>query len=209
MHQTELKGNVIESLDPRLNGSFGIVLLPDDETVKACHRLAGKLLPQNSEFVAVHSHITLYHGIIADAPSERLLKLTDRLAHLVGASFELNEIQIFGGKFVFYNLVPDPKIRAAHNEALCMAKYLDNEALTRAEEERLDLTDAQRENLKKYGHPLVRDLHIPHITLGYSSELGNLPDTSFPKTMSVKSVSFASIGSYGSVEKSLYEVGAL
>ena len=209
MFQQERKGNLHTDLAPTLGGSHGILLLPDDDTRDACHELATRILPSEAEFIADHSHITLYHGYLKEAPTERILNSVDRLEHLVGANFDLNSVELFGGKFVFYNLTFDDRIGDAHRQALGMAEFLDQDVVARSVSEGLELTPDQQSSLERYGHPLVGELYIPHITLGYHSALPQSDFESMPRTMSVKSVVLARIGEFGAADELLYEVDSL
>ena len=163
-----------------LSGALGIVIIPDHATILESYKLAGHLLPAGSEYIlspGVIPHITLYHGKFLNAPVGQVQAiLSDIRSELHGAKFSLGPIQCFGGNFIFWNVEPDDTtmrvLGRAHEKALSLSRFLDRTAPPKAtSEEGLTLSPDELENLREYGHPLVRQLYLPHITLGFHPEI--------------------------------------
>ncbi len=185
-------------------GSYGFVIKPDINTSTKSMELAGKLTP-DAEFKTISPHITLFHANVKDLPHEKMQKILEQLQDLKGAAFTLKDIQIFGGKFLFWNIEKNSQIQSAHTAALEMAEFLNKETLARALEEKLSLTPDQQYNVEHFGHPLVRDLYLPHITLSYNGTGISLPESvsEYVWKMDASNVHFAEIGSLGRVQKIL------
>lgn len=156
-------------------------------------------------------HVTLYHGKLKDVPIAVVASLVDRIRQLLlGHKFVLSEVVGFGGNFIFWNLSEvgsDIKqLQSAHEIALELAQYLDPTALPKATtEEALTLSEEQKENVRRFGHPLVRNLFLPHITLGFHPGVANVkpPISTEEATLTVASVEFVRIGHPGRVEEVL------
>ena len=198
-----------------LTGAFGIVIVPDNDTQERSRALAAELLEGRAEFVLSPRdlpHLTLYHAKVAGLPStelvERARRLEDRLG---GLRLRLQRLGFAGGNFLFWdvdwNTDREGRLRDAHEEALQLSHYLDRSAPPKAtSEEGLQLTPPELSNVEAYGHPLVRDLYRPHITLGFMRGLENslaLPRTEEEWTVQVSEVRAAEIGFPGRVERLL------
>jgi hypothetical protein len=84
----------------------------------------------------------------------------------------LKAIVASGGNFIFWNVDPSSSgvevLHRSHSDALSIAKYRAKSSVAKAiSEEALSLTDAELENVRLFGHPLVRSVYAPHITLGF------------------------------------------
>ncbi len=197
--------------DCTFNGGYGFVAVPDRATIEQSYQLAAAIFPQDSEYILAPGclpHITLYHSKMRDVPLGWANKLTTEInSSLAGITIDLNALICFGGKFIFWNVDPAsaayPLLKTAHERALELAQYLDQSAVRRADEEGLTLTVNEKENVAKFNHPLVRDLYLPHITLGYDARCKGLINEGVSErwSMQIESVRFAEIGHPGVVKK--------
>jgi 2'-5' RNA ligase len=183
-------------------GSYGLVLKPDQETMERA-KLKAHLLVPNAPFIVEKPHITLYHARFNDLPVNEVQRVYKIIEGLEGESLKLKDLQVFGGKFLFWNIVKSEQIQKAHEKTLELSKYLDQQVQARALEESLSLTEEEIESLKKFGHPLMKDLYLPHITLAYDPKGIVLDKENMVEEydMQVESVNFAEIGEYGVVKK--------
>lgn len=187
----------------KYSGSYGIVIKPDMYTGEKSIELAHSLTP-DAEYKVSLPHITLYHGNVSDLPHQEIEKILNAAREILKDDIqELRTIDVFGGKFVFWDVVPNKIMRQAHDAALGLSEFLDQTKLARALQEGLHLTQEQKLNMQNYGHPLVGNLYRPHITLAYDAKGIVLPKdvTGYDWQMKVDSIHFAEIGNYGSVAK--------
>lgn len=195
-----------------LSGPLGLVIIPDQQTIDRAFKLAAEILPPGSEYI-LHPgslpHLTLYHGKLRDVPVEEIaLIVHDLRQSLVGHNFHLGKIVGFGGKFVFWNVNQDQALdskvlSSAHEKALSLARFLDRASVPKAtSEEGLSLSDAELENVRLFGHPFVRQLYTPHITLGFHRGVAQtIPANSMREVrFTVASVELVYIGYPGRVE---------
>ncbi len=195
-----------------LSGALGLVIVPDHATIERAYALAEEIMPKDAEYVLRRGslpHLTLYHGKLADVPglaaSEALKELQ---TELVGQKFTLKEIVAFGGNFIFWNVDRSSRacevLQASHAKALNLAQYLDRSAVAKAvSEEGLSLNEAELENVRRFGHPLVRALYMPHITIGFHHGISAhiASDIEFQWPMEVASVELVKVGHPGRVEE--------
>jgi 2'-5' RNA ligase len=184
------------------SGSYGFVIAPDLSTTNLAVSLAHQLTPQ-AEFKTDHPHITLYHAKFTDLPIAEVKDTLNALALFQGTHFTLHDLQVYGGKFLFWNLVKDEKIQTMHSQSLASARFVDRNAVSKAVEEGLTLSQKEIDNTKKYGYPLAEDLYLPHITLSYDRAGVTIPEdiTAREWHITIDDVHFAEIGDYGSVRK--------
>lgn len=194
-----------------LSGALGLVVIPDHATIQRAYALAEEIMPRDAEYVLREGslpHVTLYHGKLDRIPQETALETLQSLqSDLVGKKFILNEIVTFGGKLIFWNVDPlcagIEMLREAHLKALSVASYLDRTSEAKAlSEEGLSLRDEELENVRLFGHPLVRSLFTPHITLGFQPRISEVLANSLKCEWSfeVASVELVKIGYPGRVE---------
>ena len=206
-----MEGSRIDLLTNKMNtkiksekftGSYGIVIIPDKETCRQALLLA-KELSRDIDFKDPTPHITLYHARFSELPKRVVMSTLDQLKLFLGLELELSELQVYGSKFLFWNIKKNTCIQHMHEEALRISKYLDRKSVSRAiEEEKLDLSDEELRLIKNYGHPLIKHHYIPHITLAYSASGIQLPMMSYKRRiMRVEDIIFAEIGDYGVVRR--------
>lgn len=198
-----------------LSGPYGLVAIPDRATMDRAYSYAREVLPRGTEFVLEQPHVphmTLYHGAMTDIPVQGLAALRDRAEGLLARrTFVLEAVVVAGGKFAFWNLNDDSRTNAAlvraHETALEMAAHLNPAAKAKAlGDEGLTLTDGERDNCMNFGHPWVKDLYKPHITLGYNTE--GLPAEAFLGValrwaMTIERVAAVEIGHPGIIKREL------
>lgn len=195
-----------------LSGALGLVIVPDHATIERAYALAEEIMPRDAEYVLRRGslpHLTLYHGKLADVPGLTASEILKELrAELVGQKFTLKEIVAFGGNFVFWNVDRSSHacevLQASHATALNLAQYLDRSTVAKAvSEEGLSLKEAELENVRRFGHPLVRSLYMPHITIGFHHGLSAIiaSDIEVPWAMEVASVELVKVGHPGIVEE--------
>jgi 2'-5' RNA ligase len=195
-----------------LSGALGLAIIPDQATIKRAYALAEEIMPKDAQYVLSEGslpHLILYHGKLEGIPeSDARDTLRGLQSNLLGQKFVLKAIVAFGGNFIFWNVDPSSSgvevLQRSHSDALSVARYLAKSSVAKAvSEEALSLTDAELENVRLFGHPLVRSLYTPHITLGFhpgiSDQLacGLECDWSFE----VESVEVVKIGYPGRVEE--------
>jgi 2'-5' RNA ligase len=194
------------------SGPLGLVIVPDQATIERAYTIAEEIMPKGAHYVLGPGslpHLTLYHGNLADVPgpvaSETLKGLR---SNLVGQRFTLKNIVAFGGNFIFWNVDCSScncdVLQVSHNMALNLAQYLDRSTVARAvSDERLSLKEAELENVRRFGHPLVRSLYMPHITIGFDRGLSEqvAPNMKFKWSMEVASVELVKVGHPGRVEE--------
>ena len=185
-----------------ISGSYGFVIKPDGKTQEKAEALARELAPDAEYHIKV-PHITLYHGRLDNLPLRTAKDILLELKKHEHESFTLSPLEIYGGKFLFWNLQKTDVLRSMHSGALKLATYLNREAVQRAVEEGLNMTPEELENVKRFGHPLVQERFTPHITLAYDSHGLHLPQgaTAEPWKMQVDKVVFAEMGKYGSIAR--------
>ena len=205
-NHTPMNPSTVNSFD----GDYGLVAVPDERTVEKCHELAEALFPPDLEYVLSPKnlpHITLYHSRFRGLPADRVFELRDTLrGSLAGTPLRLNRLVCFGDKFIFWRVDPESPsydvLKSAHLETLQLASYLDRSAPRRSDEEGLSLSEAEKENVRRFNHPLVGDSYAPHITLAYGEgapELVGVKNHVVHWPMRVERVEFAEIGYPGIV----------
>ena len=208
--QPIIASNKAVSAEAFLSGALGIVIVPDQATIERAYALAAEILPPKAEYVLAAGsipHLTLYHGKLKDVPADEVRRVvTDIRMILAGQRFSLGPIIAYGGNFVFWNVEQNTDIKLlleAHGKALAVAQFLDRMSEAKAtSEEGLTLTEVELENVKQFGHPLVRQLYTPHITLGFHRGISQTLATGLYENFefSIASIEMARIGYPGRVK---------
>lgn len=186
------------------NGSYGFVIKPDPLTIQKAKSLAKQMSP-SAEYQTIFPHVTLFHAQLESLPLKDIKEILSELVKYEGINLTFNSIEIFGDKFLFWNIEKTDQLLSMHRQALGIAKYLNKDTVAKAKEEGLKMTTEELENIKRYGHPLVLDRFTPHITLAYDSRGIKLPKNTKPQSwnMKVEKIVFAEIGKYGSVQRTI------
>lgn len=155
----------------KFSGAYGIILKTDDATAQKAEELGQQILPIGADYNVQKeaAHITLYHlqldGLSKDRLQEILFQTRTQVRDI---NLTLENLEVMGGKFLFWDVKEREKLLKAHQAALELAEFLNREKVAKAKSEGLSLTPDQLDSLEKYGHPLVGEqLYRPHLTLGY------------------------------------------
>ena len=207
--QPTVSANKSVSRHAVLSGALGIVIIPDKGTIEQAYALAADILPPTSEYILTTGsvpHLTLYHGKLNEVPVEEAFRIVSDIREILsGAKFSLGPIVAYGGNFVFWNVEKNSEARLlgdAHIKALLIAQFLDRTSEAKAtSEEGLALSLAELENVRQYGHPLVKQLYSPHITLGFNRGISQQLVSGLHKKVefSVDSVELVAVGYPGRV----------
>ena len=127
------------------------------------------------------------------------------LAEMLPIPLLFTSVAEFGGKFLFWDTVRNEQLTQAHEYALRLSKYFLPTGEQQAEKEKITLSPLERVNVKEFGHPLVRELWRPHITLGYYPN-GLQQNTRTEKFEgSAVGVAFVQVGEAGTIAEILAE----
>lgn len=196
----------------KLSAALGLVIVPDAATIQRAYALAKDTMPRDAQFTLSEGslpHLTLYHGKLEGLPKNFVQTTLGTLrGELVGKQFTLKSIVAFGGNFIFWNVDSSSTgfetLQQSHLTALGIADYLDRSSVAKAvSEEALSLTEEEQENVKLFGHPLVRSLYTPHITLGLHPGISEqlAPGLEHSWLFEVASVELVRVGHPGRVEE--------
>ena len=168
--------------DQYYNGSYGIVVMPDSETVNLCYSLVKENFPNTWEYLLSPPflpHLTLYHSRFSILPHSFVKELIKKLSEmLIGKMYTLDTFSSYGEKFIFWNINKEAisssnydLLLQAHEIALTLSSFIDQNAKKRSTEEKLTLSHQEQLYAEQYNHPLVKELYQPHITLAYDSQV--------------------------------------
>ena len=184
------------------SGAYGFVIQPDQKTQVEAENLAKRLAP-SAEFLVQNPHITLFYAKFENLPKDVVEKTLLELKANERVNLSLNTLQVYGERFIFWNIEDKDKLRNAHEKALETAKFLNQVEIANAIEEGLKLTQKEQDNIRRFGHPLVLNDYLPHITLAYDGNgiVLSSQKNSEPWEMKIDKIHFAEMGPYGSVRK--------
>ena len=186
------------------SGQIGIALLPNQETKDKSIALAQTIHPNLLDIGGAHyPHMTLYHARFTDVPSSVVDVMLKDVAALLPLSTSFYRIATFAEKFVFWDVSMLPVLMEMHERALDLARYF-TPGKGAVGTESLKLPAEQVENVRRFGHPLMRHLCRPHITLGYDE--GGHPAFKEQERIwqgGFDRVALVEIGEYGTVKKIL------
>ncbi|MFB6181545.1 MAG: 2'-5' RNA ligase family protein [Candidatus Magasanikbacteria bacterium] len=206
------KTNVNKKFSP---GHYGFVLKPDSKIREKVEKIQQEFCP-NVEFKAGADgdiHLTLYHAPISTVSKPKIDKIikTVEATGILDERLQLRELEIYGETFLFWSVSTIPEVLTeAHKKALNLANFLQKEA-SESKENLAGLSEKEQENIKKYNHPLVKDLYKPHITIAYNStgievESKKIENFSHSASIDIEEISFARIGDNGRVEENLLTI---
>ncbi|MCH7640920.1 hypothetical protein IID22_01805 [Patescibacteria group bacterium] len=188
-------------MSKKLSGTLGIVLVPDPETEKVLRGLTEKY-SKEGDILPEPYHLSLYHGNFKNFPEEGVAALIEQVSFLPGTDYELNQIEPYGGKFLFWNVEkPYPNLQRAHETAVeTLSPFVDQEKAGLALKEGLKMTQQEIENLRRYSYPLVKELFMPHYSLLYRK--GGVENTgSRHHQARITQVQFVEIGGYSKISQ--------
>ncbi|MBI2048701.1 MAG: 2'-5' RNA ligase family protein [Parcubacteria group bacterium] len=190
-------------------GQLGVVLICDDATNGKAIAIANAA-PKGSEIklgTQHHPHITLYHSKLKDVSESIVRELLDVLVVKLPVDLKFKQTAIFGGKFLFWDNERTPELLDLHAGVLGLSRYFIPAGEQQADKEKIILSPEEDENVRLYGHPLVRGLWRPHITLGYYPA-GIAQDAQEEKYFGeVCGVAFVRVGDFGTIKEVITEVG--
>ncbi|MBI2039373.1 MAG: 2'-5' RNA ligase family protein [Candidatus Niyogibacteria bacterium] len=180
-------------------GQLGLVLLLDRSTAEEMIlNASGHHIP----------HVTLYHSKLRGVPQKTVRELLTELAGALPIPLAFTKIAPFGGKFLFWDIERSAALMRAHERALGLSRYFVPTGTQQAEREGIVLSANERRNVQTYGHPLVRELWRPHVTLGYFPH-GLSCDTAMkPFNGSAHGIAFVRIGEAGTIAKIISQKNA-
>jgi 2'-5' RNA ligase len=191
-----------EPVDSYYSGVLGWVIYLDKETQSVAKKLAMKL-SGDTEYIVRTPHITLYHATLNKVPRSEVVRQIRALTNNIGKSLIFNDISPYGGKFLFWDVENKKDIQLLHENLVDKySRYLRKNDKVLAEKEGLEMSDEESNNLARYGHPLVKKLFRPHITLAYDTEGLDIRDKK-EHVGKIINFQFVEIGKYGSIKKVL------
>ena len=154
------------------DGQLGIVLFLDESTEHRAIQIATKYKNGNSiDLGGLHTpHVTLYHSKLGGLPNNVVDRLLDIIIAMLPTSLTFTQVSQFGGKFLFWDIERSEVLLEAHNCALELSKYFVRIGEQQPDKEKINLSVLESANVKTFGHPFVRDLWRPHVTIGYYSD---------------------------------------
>ena len=189
-----------------LYGSLGVVCLLDADTTAKAFELSNWICEQPLDWGLSMPHISLYHANLCKLDLTSAQRILKQIKAIANFTLSLSSIQVFGGKFIFWNVENASDMRAMHEIALTLSKYMDKSLIQRSEKEALAMSPKKLDNIKQYGYPLVRSEFLPHITIGYN-KAGILDQSIIAKQINqdatIKTVKLARIGEYGSISATI------
>lgn len=194
------------------NGGYGFVAILDAAANQKARELGARRYAKKCgevaglEYAPGLPHVTLYHAKVQGAPADQVRAVLNKLGPLVKEKISFGPVAVYGDKFLFWNAEISSALREAHRQALALSTFLDPKARAPAQQEDLTLSQQERDNIARFGHPLVLDLQLPHITLGYDSAglAKDQPLEHVSHVGTVEHIVFARIGQYGRVEEILF-----
>lgn len=188
-------------MDGTLSGRFGIVLLPDAEIDREARDIASHIDGNQIKFSDVRvPHMTLYHAHLLNVPSALVNECLAEVAACLPVEVEFTQVVPRNSKFIFWEIEKTPQLIELHEIGLKLAEFLDHTVIPPTAKEGLKLSPEQEENVKNFGHPLVRGEWNPHITVGYLSDVTNQVTHEAVRRGNLVKASFAKIVDLGQAE---------
>lgn len=191
-----------ESADSYYSGVLGWVVCLDKKTQSVAKKLAMKL-SGNAEHIVQTPHVTLYHAKLNKVPRNEVVGQIRALTNNIGKNLIFNNVSTYGSKFLFWDVKNKKDIHLLHENLVDKySRYLKKNDKALAEKEGLEMSDEELNNLTRYGHPLVKKLFRPHITLAYDAKSFDIREKK-EHIGKIINFQFVEIGKYGSIKKVL------
>lgn len=189
-------------------GQLGVVLTCNVDTARRAMYLTNKIPDGNAIALGTQHrpHVTLYHSKLQDVPAHAVSSVLKSIARELPLSLEFSQTAVFGGKFLFWDIERTPVLMELHEKALSLSRYFTPAGKQQADKEKIALAAAEDENVRTYGHPLVRDLWRPHITLGYYPQGIDVPAQQERHHGAAYRAAFVRVGDFGTVAEIISEV---
>lgn len=185
----------------KYTGLLGFVILPDNKTKEVLKELSKKYSLKDDVLPQPH-HLSLYHGNLLNFPDDKVRKLLQQLKFLFGNKYVLKQIEPYGEKFLFWDVSkPFLGLQRAHESIVkVIAQYVDHEKTGIALKEELKIPEKELSNIKRYSHPLVKDLFRPHYSLLYrKKDVKNKNNKEHVGI--VKEIQFVEIGGFSKINR--------
>lgn len=182
-------------------GQFGIVLLPDEQTNREAMRLSAECGRGNSiDLGGRHTpHLTLYHSKLTSVPTAEVRRALDDVKDMLPIRLSFTEVAVFGGMYLFWDTERAEVLMKAHERTLDISRFFIPAGEQPMGTEKISLSSEEDLNIQKYGHPLVRALWRPHVTLGYYPQgISREPSSQAFEGFAVE-VAFVRVGEMGTI----------
>lgn len=192
----------------RFSGCYGFIAIPDPTTVEVASRLTEEAAPHAHFKMNESIHLALHYVEIEEASPDFVRHCLKRLSELLkGTKLLLGEVGVFADHYLHWNLECDQEILTkAHYFSLAtldifrVDKFNHPPFLVNGT---LNLTQLERTNLERYGHPLVLGQFRQCLTLASHPEgLESKPQVR-RHVGYIADVQFAHFGPWGQVLKNL------
>lgn len=192
---------IIRRMGKEYSGTLGFVIVPDAETKRALEQLSQQY-SQEGDVLPNPYHLSLYHGHFKNVPEEVARQLLHEISTLLSTEYSLDPIEPYGGRFLFWNVEnPYRQLQRAHEVVIeKLFPYVDEEKVGLALREGLRMSEQEKQNLRKYSHPLVKELFMPHYSLFYRQS--GIEETGQRKHKAkVLEIQFVEIGEYSKINQ--------
>ncbi len=215
-----------------LNGAYGLLIIPDANTIRTVghlleHPRLKRRLAQSAYVVKPEGvHVTLYQArTFRDLPVEVARRLVGKLNELLVQHrtgellFHLFDVGPYrdGDRFLFWNVYEpagNDRLQLAHGMSVALSAWVEIDAEDEHAFERriADLPEPDKErrrdlyeNARLFGHTLVGEDHLPHITLAADMDgFKTIEPFQEPQVSSAARVVFARMGEWGNIEEILF-----
>lgn len=193
----------------KFTGQFGIALLLDSETSRTAvginrYLASGNAIDLQNKHIP---HVTLYHAAFENAEIENIFDVLSLVkSALPKHHMRFRRIDVYSEKFVFWHLEDKLSYMYAHLIALSLSALRSIPEQSQADKENLTLSEDEQRNMDWFGHPLVKDLWQPHITVGYYPDGAGGVTESVDWLGMVETVAFVEVGDYGTIKKIVHQV---
>jgi len=144
-------------------------------------------------------HLTLYHSKLTSVPTAEINKALDDVKDMLPIRLSFTEISVFGGMYLFWDTERSEALMKAHERALDVSRFFIPTGEQPVGTEQISLSPEEDLNVQKYGHPLVRTLWRPHVTLGYYPQGISREPSSRTFEGSAVEAAFVRIGEMGTI----------
>ena len=138
-------------------GQLGLVLLLGPNTRKQAITIGSRYRNGNSINLGERHepHVTLYHSKLQDVPRSMIREFLDDLAVRLPLKLGFTHIAPFGRKFLFWDASRSAELSGAHGYSLGLSQYFVPVGEQQADRERVEVTEEERINIRRFGHPFV------------------------------------------------------
>ena len=193
--------HAVQQQTDTISGLCGVVLIVDPATEMQVRRLAGQ--SANMSVRTELPHLSLYHVDLDEVPRRAVTTVLQSIRDVVrNTPIRLEELAVFGDRFVFWDAAVTLELRAAHEAALELAPFRRVDGgKSSAAGIGLDLTPEQIANDRDFGYVFVKRLFRPHVTIGYYDHAVEAPEVAQPalREAGVAAVALYELGNHGRI----------